>query len=75
MENLSIYFATLASLLLLAVFFAAFWFSRKQTVSYENLARTSSFHCVKCDSVYTAKVDVEIAICPKCGHKNSKLKF
>ena len=49
--------------------------SRKQRKEYERLARTETFHCLRCDSVYTSSESDLTAVCPKCGYKNTKLKF
>ncbi|MBP3525209.1 MAG: hydrogenase nickel incorporation protein HypA [Opitutales bacterium] len=41
----------------------------------ERLAKSSTFHCLRCDSVYTSSESDLTAVCPKCGYKNTKLKF
>ncbi|CDE84864.1 putative uncharacterized protein [Coraliomargarita sp. CAG:312] len=69
------YFAIIVSAALLICGAAAFAFSRRQMRDYEKLARTSTFHCMRCDSVYTASSQVQSQPCPKCGYKNARLKF
>ena len=73
--TLSDFFAISVGLLLSAFGAAAWIISRRQNKSYEKIARTSTFHCLHCDSVYTAPFGKDIMECPNCGYKNPKLKF
>ena len=69
------YFSIIVSIALLICGGAALVNTRRQKRDYEGLARTSTFHCLRCDSVYTASADCDSMQCPKCGYKNSKLRF
>ena len=73
--QLSVFFAAVVSALLGVFALAAWVLSRRQRVAYERLARTATFHCMRCDSVYTASSQVQSQPCPKCGYKNARLKF
>ncbi len=33
------------------------------------------FHCIKCDSIYTAKRESDLVACPHCRFENSRLIF
>ena len=33
------------------------------------------FHCIKCDSIYTAKKESDLVACPHCRFENSRLIF
>ena len=37
--------------------------------------RRTTFHCIRCDALYTASAGTELYKCPKCGHENSRLRF
>ena len=42
---------------------------------YETQRRKITFHCIRCDHLYTEKAGTDTAPCPKCGHPNTRLKF
>lgn len=73
--SFSLFFTYFVSALMAVFCIAAWILSRKGKRTYEKLARTSTYHCMRCDSIYTASPDLKVASCPKCGYKNSKLKF
>lgn len=73
--TLSGYFAFIICAALLVSGIAAAVFSRRQRKAYEKLAKTETFHCLRCDAVYTAPAGSESQDCPQCGYKNPKLKF
>ncbi len=73
--TISVFFAVVVSAAMLILGVSAVAVSRRQRKSYEFLARTETFHCLRCDSVYTAAAGSDSQPCPKCGYKNSKLKF
>ena len=62
---------------LLAVLFLALWlyYDRREHHRFERERRKTTFHCIRCDQLYTAKTGVELAKCPRCGHDNTRLKF
>ncbi len=66
----------LYGLLVLGVF-AGLWFyyDRRDRALYDGLRRKISFHCIRCNRLYTEKAGVDTAPCPRCGHANVRLKF
>lgn len=73
--SLGVFFAVSISIMLALFALAAWILSRRQNRAYEKLARTTTFHCLRCDSVYTAESGTDLQPCPKCGYKNTKLRF
>lgn len=57
--------------------FAVLWFycDRRDRNLYDRQRRKITFHCVRCDHLYTQKTGTELADCPKCGHQNVRLRF
>jgi len=57
--------------------FAALWFyyDRRDRELYDAQRRKISFHCIRCNHLYTQKAGTDSAPCPKCGHANVRLKF
>lgn len=51
------------------------WYDRRDHQRFELERRKTTFHCIRCDALYTAPVGVELCACPKCGHENSRLRF
>jgi hypothetical protein len=62
---------------LVAAVFLALWLSydRRDHRRFELERRKTTFHCIRCDALYTAKIGTELCRCPKCGHENVRLKF
>jgi uncharacterized paraquat-inducible protein A len=62
---------------LAGLFFAGLWlwYDRRDHALFEAECRRGTFHCIRCDHLYSAKRGVETAICPKCGHENTRLRF
>jgi hypothetical protein len=52
----------------------AYYDARDRTLN-EAERRKITFHCIRCDHLYTEKPAIDLAPCPKCGHQNSRLKF
>jgi len=73
--TLAAFFSAVISAVLLLVGAVSLLVSRRQKKAYEFLAKTETFHCLRCDSVYTAPAGSDSVECPKCGYKNSRLKF
>ncbi|MBA3850236.1 MAG: hydrogenase nickel incorporation protein HypA [Opitutus sp.] len=63
-------------LLVLGVF-GVLWifYDRRDRAFYDAGRRKISFHCIRCDHLYTQPTGTETAACPKCGHENVRLKF
>lgn len=51
------------------------WSDRRDRALYDATRRRTTFHCLKCDRVYTSARDHDLCRCPGCGHENSRLKF
>ena len=51
------------------------WYDRRDHRTFELARRKTTFHCIRCDSLYSAPAATELCLCPKCGHQNSRLKF
>ena len=66
----------LYGLLVLGVF-AGLWiyYDRRDRALYDTQRRKITFHCIRCDHLYTEKIGTATAPCPKCGHTNTRLKF
>ena len=63
-------------LLVFGVFgFLWIFYDRRDRGFYDAERRKITFHCIRCDHLYTEKSGTEIAPCPKCGHPNTRLKF
>ena len=66
----------LYGLLVLGVFgFLWVYYDRRDRAYYDALRRKITFHCIRCDRLYTEKKGTETAPCPQCGHVNLRLKF
>lgn len=51
------------------------WYDRRDCRRFERERRQITFHCIRCDALYTGPTDTELRPCPKCGHQNSRLRF
>jgi hypothetical protein len=62
---------------LVAAVFLGLWlyYDRRDHARFERERRRTVFHCIRCDCLYGAPVQTEIAACPRCGHENSRLRF
>ena len=63
--------------LLVVGLFVFLWvyYDRRDRAFYEIERRKITFHCIRCDHLYTEKEGTEMAPCPTCGHPNTRLKF
>jgi hypothetical protein len=63
--------------LLVAGVFLGLWlyYDRREHRRFELERRKTTFHCIRCDMLYTAGAGAELCPCPRCGHENSRLKF
>jgi len=71
---------TTASVLLCVfagLFFLVLWmyYDRRDHRMFEGERRRSTFHCVRCDHLYSARKGTDQAECPACGHRNPRLHF
>ena len=62
---------------LLAVVFLGLWlwYDRRDHQTFEQERRKATFHCIRCDRLYTAPVGTALARCPDCAYENTRLKF
>jgi hypothetical protein len=51
------------------------WYDRRDHRRFELERRKTTFHCIRCDALYTAPTGVELCRCPRCGHENARLRF
>lgn len=52
------------------------WFyDRRDRKFYDRTRRRTTFHCLKCQHVYTSTDRHEIDECPRCRHPNARLHF
>jgi len=63
--------------LLIAAVFLALWlyYDGRDNRRFELERRKATFHCIRCNRLYTAPVGSELSKCPRCGHENTRLKF
>ena len=69
--------ATVIYCLLVAVIFLGVWtyYDRRDHRRFELERRKTTFHCIRCDTIYTAPGRTELCRCPKCHHENTRLRF
>ena len=69
--------ATVIYCVLVAVVFLGLWtyYDRRDPRRFELERRKTTFHCIRCDTIYTAPSGAELCPCPKCGHENARLRF
>jgi len=69
--------ATVIYCLLVAAAFLGLWFyyDRRDHARFEIERRKVTFHCIRCDHLYTEKTGTDTATCPKCNHLNTRLRF
>ena len=73
--SLSAYFAWILVSAILIVAAWSLWAAAKHRKVYEKISKTSTFYCLKCDSVYVSREGEKAKACPKCGYKNAEMKF
>jgi hypothetical protein len=58
-------------------FFVFLWvyYDRRDRSMYDAERRKITFHCIRCNTLFTEKAGTATAPCPKCGHVNVRLKF
>lgn len=62
---------------LVAATFLGLWhyYDRRDYRRFERERRKTTFHCIRCDQIYTASLGAELSKCPRCTHENTRLKF
>ena len=58
-------------------FFMGIWlfYGRREHAFFEHARRKITFLCARCDKLHTAAGNPDMCACPRCGHKNTRLKF
>ena len=62
---------------LVAAVFLSLWlfYDRRDNLRFDRERRRTTFHCIRCDRLYTARSGSDLCRCPRCGHENSRLRF
>ena len=62
---------------LVALLFLGLWlfYDGRDHRRFEKERRRSTFHCIRCDHLYSGESGAQLAKCPNCGHENSRLRF
>ena len=62
---------------LVAAVFLGLWlyYDRRDHRRFEAERRKTTFHCIRCDAIYSAPKGTQLCRCPKCGHENVRLRF
>jgi hypothetical protein len=62
---------------LVAAVFLSLWlvYDRRDNLRYDRERQRSTFHCIRCDRLYSAKKGAQLCRCPGCGHENTRLRF
>jgi hypothetical protein len=60
-----------------AALFMGLWlfYDRRDHLRYDKQRRQTTFHCIRCDRIYTSPDGTELCKCPRCGHENARLRF
>jgi len=68
--------AAVFCLLVLGFFFGVWtYYDRRDRALFDAERQRVTFHCIRCDRLYSAPRGAETAVCPRCGYHNSRLKF
>ena len=51
------------------------FYDQRDRQFYDSERRKITFHCIRCDHLYTEKTGTDLAQCPRCNHRNTRLKF
>lgn len=51
------------------------WYDRRDHRRFDLERRKTTFHCTRCDALYSAPSGTPLCKCPKCGHENAGLRF
>lgn len=73
--ELAAYFCAILFVVIAAMLAAYLLWARRHFGVYEKMLKTSTFHCLKCDSVYVSRGGEKSKACPNCGYKNAEMKF
>lgn len=51
------------------------YYDRRDHARFEGERRKATFHCIRCDALYTAAAGTDLAKCPRCAYENTRLRF
>lgn len=51
------------------------WYDRRDHRRFDLERRKNTFHCIRCDALYTGSAGGDLAKCPQCGHDNARVRF
>ena len=51
------------------------YYDHRDHARFEVERRKATFHCIRCDALYTAATGTGLAKCPRCAHENTRLRF
>ncbi len=62
---------------IVGLLFISLWlyYDRRDHARFERQRRRGTFHCIRCDRIYESPAGNEMAVCPRCGHENQRLRF
>ena len=69
------FFSIVVSLMLCVSYICYCIVMHAHSKNYAKISKTSTFYCLKCDSVYVSRTGEKSKACPKCGYKNAQMKF
>ncbi len=75
MLDLSLFAVVYCTLVGLTFLVLWLWYDRRDHQRFEIERRKTTFHCIRCDALYSAPAGTGLSPCPKCGHKNARLRF
>ena len=68
----AVIYCTLVAIVFLSLWL---WYDGRDHQMFERERRKTTFHCIRCDHLYSAAAGAELAKCPRCSHENTRLKF
>ncbi len=51
------------------------WYDRRDHATFDAECRRTTFHCIRCDHLYSDRQGAQVSVCPRCGHETARLKF
>jgi len=51
------------------------YYDRRDRQIFDRTRQRTTYHCLKCNQVYTAEPQAGLVSCPRCGHQNPRLHF
>ena len=51
------------------------YYDRRDHRRFEQERRRVSFHCIRCDALYTGPAGTVVMHCPACAKENGRLRF